>query len=82
MWSAKESALKALRSGLRADTRSVVVEVPGSIESGRAGKGWQPLSVTESATRQQFTGWWRSVGRLVLTAVADKRFGPPLLQRH
>jgi 4'-phosphopantetheinyl transferase len=30
LWSAKESALKALQVGLRADTRSVTVEIPSS----------------------------------------------------
>src|SRR5271169_4808632 len=32
LWSAKESALKALHVGLRADTRSVRVEIPGALD--------------------------------------------------
>jgi 4'-phosphopantetheinyl transferase len=42
LWSAKESALKALRAGLRLDTRSVIVApcVPSYDRN-----GWSPLSV-------------------------------------
>ncbi len=42
LWSAKESALKALRAGLRLDTRSVIVDpfVPSFDPN-----GWSPLSV-------------------------------------
>jgi 4'-phosphopantetheinyl transferase len=42
LWSAKESALKALRAGLRLDTRSVIVDpfVPSFDVN-----GWSPLSV-------------------------------------
>jgi 4'-phosphopantetheinyl transferase len=55
IWSAKESALKALRAGLRLDTRSVVVS-PGN------GPGlWHPLHVRHDSGRV-FTGWWQTHG--------------------
>jgi len=41
-WSAKESALKALRAGLRLDTRSVIVN---SVVPSFGHNGWSPLSV-------------------------------------
>lgn len=50
LWSAKESALKALGEGLRKDTRAVVVEVgdmPASLWAG----GWFPARVTVEGGR-------------------------------
>jgi 4'-phosphopantetheinyl transferase len=68
IWSAKESALKVLRTGLRADTRTVevVLEDPTGISAG-AGQ-WQRLSVASGARR--FPGWWRRDGVFLLTVVA------------
>lgn len=73
VWSAKESALKALREGLRLDTRSVEVEA----EPGRAaGEGWLPLHVRHGALR--FGGWWRRLGDgHVLTVVTAPGAEPP-----
>lgn len=69
IWSAKESALKVLRTGLRADTRTVEVKlVP-------AGSGWQRLSVATGAGR--LPGWWRRDGAFLLTVVADAMGEPP-----
>jgi 4'-phosphopantetheinyl transferase len=70
LWSAKESALKALGEGLRKDTRSVVVEVRGmDAESlGRAAAAWRPLRVASSAG-ERFAGWWRVADGLVWTVV-------------
>jgi 4'-phosphopantetheinyl transferase len=66
LWSAKESALKALRIGLRADTRSVAVEA----DLGRFRCGiWQPLVM--SHPNGKFHGWWQSDGVLVRTLVVD-----------
>jgi 4'-phosphopantetheinyl transferase len=70
IWSAKESALKALRTGLRADTRSVAVHVANG--TGR----WHPLRVRHSAG--EFRGWWQVAGSLVRTVVTDPACGPPL----
>ena len=69
LWSGKESALKALRTGLRADTRSVEVELCAPASGPAA--AWRPLRVREVATGRVFAGWWREEGPLVLTVAAD-----------
>lgn len=75
IWSAKESALKALRQGLRLDTRSVeVVEVQLPAGAG----AWSPLSVRSHHTGETFHGWWRRDGGCVLTVAASP---PPSLPR-
>ncbi|HZD00154.1 MAG TPA: 4'-phosphopantetheinyl transferase superfamily protein [Actinomycetes bacterium] len=66
LWSAKESALKALRVGLRFDTRWVVVDPPALGPEGR----WLPLTVRHPAGARAFGGWWRHDAGLVLTMVA------------
>jgi len=70
IWSAKESALKVLRTGLRRDTRSVEVTVaaPGA-------DGWGELTVL-SVDGGRLAGWWRREGRFLLT-VAIATAGPP-----
>jgi len=72
-WSAKESALKVLRTGLRRDTRSVEVSLPG----GPGVEGWSRLSV-RAAEGAVFPGWWRRFGAFVLTVAASAPFEPPL----
>lgn len=62
LWSAKESALKALRVGLRVDTRSVAVHHMGPRTS-----GWAPLMVSCPAV--ELCGWWRSDEFLVRTVI-------------
>jgi 4'-phosphopantetheinyl transferase len=75
IWSAKESALKVLRTGLRADTRTVevVLEDPSGLSTG-AGQ-WQRLSVASGAGR--FPGWWRRDGVFLLTVVAAAGLAEP-----
>lgn len=72
LWSAKESALKVLETGLRRDTRSVEVTVA---ELNPPPRTWSRLHVRthEGAV---FPGWWRQSGQFLLTACwpAD---GPP-----
>lgn len=70
LWSAKESALKALRTGLRADTRSVEVSVP---DTTTVVDGWSPLGIDKS----RLSGWWRREASAVLTVVTDDPLGPP-----
>lgn len=67
IWSAKESTLKALRTGLRADTRSVEVvdQKPGT------GDGWTAVRTIASGSGE-FNGVWRRDGRFVQTIVARK----------
>ena len=67
LWSAKESVLKALREGLRLDTRSVEVNVAGGFE--QYADGWHPLRVTHDKTRP-FYGWWRRSDGMVRTIVS------------
>ena len=64
VWSAKESALKVLGTGLRRDTRSVEVVVA---ELNPPQHTWSPLEVrtNEGAV---FPGWWRQSGVFLLTA--------------
>jgi 4'-phosphopantetheinyl transferase len=79
LWSAKESALKALRVGLRLPTTSVSVQFsegyppPGQRPRSPVRSGaeeWSALSVRYSAD-QMFTGYWRAEGNLVRTVVCD-----------
>jgi len=65
VWSAKESALKALGEGLRLDTRSVEVDT-NALTQGRP--EWAPLAVTGPSGRI-FRGWWRVHSGLVWTLV-------------
>jgi 4'-phosphopantetheinyl transferase len=69
VWSAKESALKVLRTGLRRDPRSVEVEVTDPSPGARA-DGWGALRVAHSGAAV-LPGWWRQDGRFVLTVVTD-----------
>jgi 4'-phosphopantetheinyl transferase len=94
LWSGKESALKALRAGLRLDTRSAVVtldDVEGhSTEDGpgRAADSlftpqppanrWLPFHVRCDGC-QVFHGWWHNTENLVRTVVSDPPPAPPIL---
>ena len=65
VWSAKESALKAVREGLRRDTRSVIVV---RIEVGDSST-WNPLRV-RCDSGEVFDGWWFEASGLIRTVVA------------
>ena len=67
IWSAKESALKVRRTGLRADTRAARVHWSG----GLTGVGWQGLEVTVAGDRAPLRGWWQTHGGFVQTIVAQ-----------
>ena len=81
-WSAKESALKVLRVGLRRDTRSVEVEID-DVEAVET--GWHPLLATVSPEGRTFRGWWRQEDEVVLTILGDEetqwRSAPPSAQQ-
>ena len=94
MWSAKESALKALRVGLRLDTRSVCVRpAHWSLEAhGNAWQelciqrldsnpdGWRPLSV-RCAGGPIYQGWWRVQDQMMRTTVCEEALEIPFRMR-
>ncbi|MEO1064350.1 MAG: 4'-phosphopantetheinyl transferase superfamily protein [Actinomycetota bacterium] len=73
IWSAKESALKVLRTGLRRDTRSVEVR----LGAGDGRDGWAPLEV-RSAEGAVFPGWWRQHDPFLLTCASTAPTAPPV----
>lgn len=70
VWSAKESALKVLRTGLRRDTRTVEVRLQGDER-----RGWRGLQVRADGV--DLPGWWVRHGQFVLTCVAAVPCDPP-----
>ncbi len=76
-WSAKEGALKALRVGLRLDTRSVVIDVLDSYLYNAAPLVWRRFHVAYRA--QSIEGWWRDDARLLRALVASPPSSPPIL---
>ncbi|HVP52352.1 MAG TPA: 4'-phosphopantetheinyl transferase superfamily protein [Terriglobales bacterium] len=89
LWSAKESTLKALREGLRLDTRCLAVafDTEATHEEAAAAtrpcsglNRWQPLRVCYAGSKI-FHGWWSSTGELVRTLVSDPAPLPPLFLR-
>jgi len=76
IWSAKESGLKVLRTGLRRDTRALEVTA-GPAED----DGWGRLSVLDR-DGPPIAGWWRREGRFVVTvATAAPARAPVALDR-
>jgi len=78
VWSAKESALKALHVGLRVDTTLLDVSPTGAdLHQGRDYSGdvsvWSPLSlrscVPNGSGGQIFHGWWRCANMMVRAVV-------------
>jgi 4'-phosphopantetheinyl transferase len=74
LWSAKESALKALHSGLRLDTRSVAVH---PVDPSLKLTGWRPLQV-RCTGGQLFHGWWQTADDMVRTVVASPPSAQPI----
>jgi 4'-phosphopantetheinyl transferase len=77
LWSAKESALKALHEGLRLDTRDVIVSLR---DAALDFDGWSPM-VVNHADRRVFCGWWQHTDNLVRTVVAAPPPNPPIRLR-
>jgi 4'-phosphopantetheinyl transferase len=71
LWSAKESALKVLRTGLRRDTRSVAVTIHDGPPA-----GWGRLTV-RLAEGPRLPGWWRRDGQFLFTVASDVDGPPP-----
>jgi 4'-phosphopantetheinyl transferase len=73
-WSGKEAVLKAKRTGLRADTRSVEVDLTSP--DGSAELGWTPLR-TRELPGPEWHGWWSRHERFLLVVVARPDPAPP-----
>jgi 4'-phosphopantetheinyl transferase len=63
IWSAKESAMKVLREGLRVDTRRLEVQL------GESASGWNALQVYDRETDVTWPGHWRRSRDFVMTLV-------------
>jgi 4'-phosphopantetheinyl transferase len=68
-WSAKESALKVLRVGLRRDTRSVLATIATPEASGDR---WSGLVVAMEPEGKVLRGWWRQLDDWVLTVACEE----------
>jgi 4'-phosphopantetheinyl transferase len=68
IWSAKESALKVLRVGLRRDTRNVEVDIG---DPTAVGSGWYGLTTSVDPEGKKLSGWWHQDRDVVLTLVCD-----------
>jgi|SRR5271165_3396758 len=87
LWSAKESALKALCAGLRFDTRSVTVRrSPEPFDL----NGWSLLQVHYTGGHHEgihpdeskiFHGWYQLADNMVRTVVSATPLDPPLFLR-
>ena len=75
LWAAKESALKALRVGLRADTRRIWVEIPAGPGGGEE---WSRLAVEDAQSDLRFGGWSRMLGELSAVLVTSPPSGEPV----
>ena len=69
IWSGKEAVLKALREGLRIDTRRITCQFAAFTAPPQ---DWTPFTViVDEGLAAQFpgawSGWWRVAGRFVLT---------------
>lgn len=76
IWSAKESVLKALRVGLRADTRTVEALPMGWADRDAR---WRPV-VLHVAADIELCGWWHAHGDSVITLAASAPCARPLVQ--
>lgn len=78
LWSAKESALKALNTGLRLDTNSVEVSLREALPLQAAvPDDWRPLHVRHSGG-QIFSGWWRHANQMIRTVVSAEPLPAPI----
>lgn len=85
LWSAKESVLKALRTGLRLDPRTVQITLDDGWSSVGVENGL-PLSNLTSwhgftarcASGQEFPGWWQSEDNILRTLVSAPHCVRPL----
>jgi 4'-phosphopantetheinyl transferase len=78
VWSAKESVLKALRTGLRSDTRRIRIV---SIETGDT-CCWRPFKAQDSGNGDTFHGWWQVKDTMLYTVASDVRTGEPVHHKN
>ena len=76
IWSAKESVLKARRSGLREDPRRIRISLDerGSRSpalEGHARVAWRGFAVAIDGAASELAGWWRDDAGHVLTIAGD-----------
>ena len=67
IWSAKESVLKVLRTGLNVDTRSVSIDLNSIVLN----EGWNEIKAKSLELNQEFWGWWRHMEDYVLTVFSS-----------
>jgi 4'-phosphopantetheinyl transferase len=67
IWSAKESTLKALREGLRLDTRLVEMQ----LEDRELENDWKPFLAKYFRENLTFYGRWKLTGEFVMTIVSE-----------
>jgi 4'-phosphopantetheinyl transferase len=72
IWSAKESVLKALQTGLRSDTRSVEVTFPNVEKT-----DWSPFEACVAERGMRFFGWRRRADGFSFTIVTDRPSDAP-----
>lgn len=73
IWSAKESVLKALRKGLKSDTRSVSIDLNNIVIK----EGWNEIRARSLEFNQDFWGWWRREEKYILTIFSSEPTDEP-----
>lgn len=68
VWSAKESALKTLREGLRIDTLRIEIDFNRQFDP----DNWNKLIATFLDGQIEFNGCWRLASEFVLTILSDQ----------
>jgi 4'-phosphopantetheinyl transferase len=75
IWSAKESVLKALRTGLRRDTRSVLIRPSNYGATMNFWNAWTGYCLESSRV---FHGWWRVWDGYIHTLASDRPTSFPI----
>jgi len=74
IWSAKESALKAVRVGLKADTRRVELKSFANMQD----KNWCGIEVADRYNGGEFHGWWCEHSGMVMTILSNHPVNQPI----
>ena len=73
-WSAKESVLKVIRKGLKADTRRIDIRQPATAADG----GWARFEALDHERDETFLGWWRLQDGMVCSTACKRPFREPI----